>query len=81
MRKVFFTAALLFIGIVAPILACSDNSCKTEAPVLAMPAEVIGQEETDTPAIRSQVPWLDNKNLSDKDINDIMKQSKESLGH
>ena len=66
--------ALLLIGIIAPILACSDNSARmtmdTKARVAcyAMPK----QEPSKTDADLLQMPWSENKNLSDRDINDIM---------
>ena len=74
MRKIFLTLALLVIGIVAPILACSDNSArmtidsKTRVACFAMPK----QEPSKIDADLLQNPWSENKNLSDRDINDIM---------
>ena len=73
MRKAFLTLAFLLIGIIAPILACSDNSAraaevKVRHACFAMPKPEPMKSDMDL----SQMPWSENKNLSDRDINDIM---------
>ena len=65
--------ALLLIGIIAPILACSDNSTPAahfhaRVACFAKPHAEPMKSEVDL----SQIPWSENKNLSDRDINDIM---------
>lgn len=73
MRKICLTAALLLIGIVAPILACSDHSGKAGIAGPAMPACVATSEEPRTGINPLQMPWSEDKTLSDRDINEIMK--------
>ena len=74
MNRIFLTMSLLAIGIIAPILACSDDSCISATQVTAkvacyaMPKEEISKVD----ASLQQMPWSENKNLSDRDINDIM---------
>ena len=74
MRKIFLTMALLAIGIVAPILACSDNSARmtVDSTVRVACFAAPKQEPSKTDTDLQQMPWSENKNLSDRDINDIM---------
>lgn len=71
MRKVCSTIALLLIGIVAPILACSDNSGKPTMNLLTKPVIAASTTEDSAQNSLAQMPWTENKNLSDKDINKI----------
>ena len=70
MRRLCTTLAVLLIGIITPILACSDNSRKTDMNLLAMPVS-LATPDYSTATSLAEMPWSENKNLSDRDINKI----------
>ena len=78
MRKVLVISTLLLIGIIAPILACSDNYRRTGMCMMEMdmPAETQAppRVERDTQGVSSPMPWSETKNLSNNEINEIMKK-------
>lgn len=78
MRKVFLISSLVLIGIIAPILACSDNSGKPGISALEAAAdapEVANDHlHQDTGTAAQLIPWSETKNLSSNEINQILQQ-------